>query len=172
MQLVEHTFHEMSALEYHIHTTSLPSYPQSNVLIVAFEGTYGIGSKGNGDANFINAIIAGARAAWEASSFVLDYRSMDYEWGDGLTVATGQEKLTAEEYRMLGPFFPSPICSATLISDRNREAIHSLVRSEYGHNPDAVAGSEDAWLFDDLASALTAFEDARHQFRAGAGDDK
>ena len=172
MHLVEHTFQEMSALEYRIYTTPLPSFPQSNVLIVAFEGTYGVGSKGNGDAEFINAIIAGAQSAWEASSFVLDYRGMVYEWGDRLTVATGQEKQTPEEHKLLGPFCPGPRCSATLISDRNREAIHSLVRSEYGHNPDAVAGSEDAWLFDDLASALAAFENAWHQFQAETGNDK
>jgi hypothetical protein len=158
MELVEHTFEELSKLKYRIYTTTLSNECQNNVLVVAFEGEYGFGCKGNADARLIAAIIAGVRAAWESSYFVLDYRSMTYEWGDMLPLATGQEKMSDEVFQMLRVFGSAPGCSATLISDRNRDSINSLIASDCGYGTDA------SWLFDDLDAAIVAFEDARKRF--------
>ncbi len=160
MEIIEHTFAELSQLKYRIYTTFLPNVPNRSVLIVAFEGKYGIGCKGNDDAEFINAIVVAARAAWQSSCFVLDYRAMEYEWGDRLLVETGHKEITQETAAVLRAFGGMPDCSATLVSDLNREATSSLLGSEYGY------GSDSAWLFDDLDAALAAFESVWRQFQA------
>jgi len=164
MELVEHTFAELSELKYRIYTTLLPNVLHREVLVIAFEAEYGYGCKGNGDAIFINAVITGARAAWASSFFVLDYRGLNYAWGDMLPVETGQKEMAAEKQRLLRAFGGVLECSATLISDRNREAMHRLLASDYG------LGSDTSWMFDDLASALAAFENTWRQFQAERAD--
>lgn len=159
MELVEHTFDELSALKYRISTTSLPNLPKIDVLIVSFEGEYGYGCKGNGDARYINAIITAAETSWENECFVLDYRNMKYEWGDKLPVATGNQLLSDNEQRILRVFNAMPKHGATLVSKRNRKGIHSL-----------TPASQRSWLFDSLEDAFAAFESVWHQFQLGASD--
>ena len=117
MKLTEHTFAELSALKYRIFTTCLPNVPNKDILIAA------------------------ARAAWGSSCFSLDYRALEYEWGDGLLVQTGYEEVTQETAATMQMCGAMPDCSATLISNLNREAITSLLRSEYGQ------GLNEAWQF-------------------------
>ncbi len=159
MEVIEHTFEELSALKYRIYTTTLPNLSQIEVLIVAFEGEYGYGCKGNSDATYINAIIVASATAWEHSCFILDYRNMKYEWGDKLPVETGRGRLTDDEERVLRIFNALPNHSATLISKRNRRGIRSLTPS-----------SAKKWLFESLEDALAAFESAWHQFYREASE--
>ncbi len=163
MELTEHTFEELSALKYRIYTTFLPNVPSREVLIVAFEGEYGFGCKGNSDAIYIDAIITAAAAAWQTSFFVLDYRAMSYEWGDMLPLEWGPEQIMAETDQIYRLFGSVPKCSAVLISERNRESIESLLNSEevYGLR----AGSGIPWLFEDLDAALAAFEGVWQQYQ-------
>lgn len=159
MELTEHTFEELSALKYHIYTTTLPNLPKIDVLIVSFGGEYGYGSKGNGDATYINAIITAAECSWESNCFVLDYRNMKYDWGDKLPVATRHELLNDEELRILRVFNAMPKQEATLISKRNKKGIHSL-----------TTPSQKDWLFDSLEDAFAAFENAWHEFQLRVSD--
>lgn len=165
IELTEHTLEELSDLKYRIYTTSLPNLPSREVLIVAFEGEYGFGCRGNGDATYINVIITAAEAAWQTSFLVLDYRAMTYEWGDMLPLEWGPEETTAETDRVIRLSGGSPKCSAVLVSERNRDSIYSLVNSEEVYA--SRAGSGVPWLFDDLDAALVAFDDYRQSFLAG-----
>ncbi len=157
MNLTEHTFEELSALKYRIYTTSLPNVPSREVLIVAFEGEYGFGCKGNSDAEYINATITAAEAVWQTSFFVLDYRAMSYEWGDMLPLDWGLKPVTPEADKLLRGLGSIQKCSAVLVSERNREGISSLINAEeiYGSR----AGSGIPWLFKELDAALAAFEE-------------
>ncbi len=133
--------------------------PNKDVLIITFEGDYGVGCRGNGDATFISTMIDAARASWPSSCFVLDYRAMSYEWGDMLPLMLGPEETSAEVAPMHRAFGAMPYCCATLISDLNREAIASLLASAYGY------GSDPTWLFDGLGDALEAFEGVWRQMQ-------
>ena len=156
MKLTEHTFEELSALKCRIYTTLLPGVPEREVLIVAFEGEYGIGCKGNSDATYIHAMLTTAEVVWQASLLVLDYRAMSYEWGDELPLDWGPEQLTEESVKIVRLFGGVPKHTAVLVSGLCRESIESLINAEevYGTR----AGSGIPWLFDDLEAALAAFE--------------
>lgn len=156
MKLTEHTFEELSALKCRIYTTLLPGVSEKEVLIVAFEGEYGYGCKGNSDATYIHAMLTAAEAAWQTSFLVLDYRAMSYEWGDRLPLDWGPEQLTLGAEKIVQLFKGVPKHTAVLVSERCRESIKSLINAEevYGH----CAGSGIPWLFDDLEAALAAFE--------------
>ena len=156
MKLTEHTLEELSALKCRIYTTLLPAVSQKEVLIVAFEGEYGYGCRGNSDATYIHAMLTAAEAVWQTSFLVLDYRAMSYEWGDRLPLDWGPEQPTPEAEKIVQLFGDVPKCTAVLASDRCRESVKSLINVEevYGHR----AGSGIPWLFDDLEAALAAFE--------------
>lgn len=104
MELIEHTFEELSLLKYRIFTTCLPNVPNKNVLVVAFEGEYGYGCKGNSDSTYIHAMLTAAEAVWETSFVVLDYRAMSYQWGDQLPLGCGPEQLTEKSKRIVRLF--------------------------------------------------------------------
>ena len=156
MELTEHTFAELSFLTHRIFTTRLPNVPSQDVLIVAFEGEYGYGCKGNGDATYIHAMLTAAEAAWQTSFLVLDYRAMSYQWGNRLPLDWGPEQMTKEETKIVRLFGGVPKCTAVLVSDQCRDGIASLISSKEMYGP--RAGSGIPWLFDDLEAALAVFE--------------
>jgi len=143
MQLTRRILNELSNLQYKIFTCPFEKRLQQEALIVAFEGEYGNGSKGNGDALFMTAIIKAALAAWDSVALILDLRAMMYEWGDliGSAVFAGADR-----------YFDAPFPTSIVISDRNREGMTSFMRDEVGQDP-------QKWLFDSLEEALRAVEE-------------
>jgi hypothetical protein len=94
--------------------------------VVAFEGEYGYGSKGNGDAHFMTAIIKASLAAWRASTLVIDLRKMPYEWGDliAMAIAAGQDQ-----------YLDAPFPTVIIVSDHNRTGLTNLIRDKTLGNP-------------------------------------
>jgi hypothetical protein len=139
-QLKERKLEELSNLRYRIYTYPLEeeSYPEA--VMVAFEGEYGIGSKGNGDAVFMRAVIMMALEAWQPQALVIDLREMTYVWGDYIVtaIAAGQ-----------GRYFDMPFPTAIVVSDRNRQGLTSLISDEMDADP-------SQWLFDTLEEAVRA----------------
>ncbi|MEP7284786.1 MAG: hypothetical protein ABI947_03330 [Chloroflexota bacterium] len=134
---------DLSNLKYEFFSCSFLTVPQRTVLIVAFEGEYGYGSKGNGDASFMEAIIRAALAAWGPWALILDLRKMTYEWGDEILKA-----ISASQER----YFDLPFPTAIVISDKNSEGLTSLVLEEMFSDP-------ATWLFNSLDAALQAVEE-------------
>jgi len=75
---------ELSKLQHSITMIdmTLPGGGLSSVLVLKFSGTYGHGSEGNPDADYIHAITAGACALEFPDAVVFDLSAMAYEWGE------------------------------------------------------------------------------------------
>jgi hypothetical protein len=56
MELAEHRFDELSRLQYRIFTCALGGKHNARALVLKFSGVYGVGSAGNGDADFMRVI--------------------------------------------------------------------------------------------------------------------
>jgi hypothetical protein len=72
----------LSALSYRIRTCGFGGKWNPTALILEFSGTYGWGSQGNSDADFIAAIKAVALEVLRVHAVVFDFREMCYEWGN------------------------------------------------------------------------------------------
>jgi hypothetical protein len=146
MELKAISFRELSQIEYELSIGVGPT-TESQILVVSFTGTCGIGSAGNDDATFMRAIIVAALDAWSPSGLVLDLRHLAYEWGDLMTgVLCGGDRYCAV------PVLPA----AVVVSDLCREGLTSLVEHE-------IMGDSAHWLFEDLESAI---EEVERQIRA------
>ena len=118
-------------------TSDLPS-----ILVVSFAGTYPEGSRGNNHGHYIAASTVHGLAIFDPWCVVLDFRDLDYRWGNTL--------LLVFEYieRFMGgdegdPSFPVVVVT----SDKCREAFLSLVTPTGGQPPE--------WHFDDVDAALS-----------------
>jgi len=143
MELTERKLEDLSQLHYRFYTCPFFEHPSSKALVVAFEGEYGYGAKGNDDAIFMAAIIKAGLEAWGHSALIIDLRMMSYVWGDMIGQA-----LTAGHGRYINAVFPTGV----IVSDRNREGLTSFVRQELDEDP-------AKWLFESLADALRAVEE-------------
>src|ERR1700747_1694426 len=82
MDLSERRFDELIRLQYRIFTFPLGGKHHAKALVLKFSGVYGIGSEGNGDADFMLAITRAATSVWHCHAVVFDLRELAYEWGD------------------------------------------------------------------------------------------
>jgi hypothetical protein len=82
MDLVERRFDELSRLRYRIFTCALGGKHNPTALVLRFAGTYGVGSAGNGDADFMRVITFASTSAWHCHAVVFDLRELVYEWGN------------------------------------------------------------------------------------------
>lgn len=90
MTLTEHRFDELSKLQYRVFIGALEGKHKHAVLVLKFSGTYGIGSAGRGDANFMQAITEAALTAWTCDAVVFDLRELAYEWGNDIWALFGR----------------------------------------------------------------------------------
>ncbi len=143
MRLIERKLKDLSNLHYKIFTCSLPKRSHLDAIVVTFEGEYGYGSKGDGDAHFMAAIIKAALVAWRTSALVIDLRKMTYEWGDliAMAIAAGQDQ-----------YIDAPFPTAIIVSDHNRTGLTSLIRDE-------ILGNPSEWLYNTLKDAINAVEE-------------
>jgi hypothetical protein len=84
MDLVEHRFDELSRLQYRIFTCDLGGKHNPTALLLRFVGTFGVGSAGNKDADFMRVITGAAISAWRCHAVVFDLRELAYVWGNGI----------------------------------------------------------------------------------------
>jgi hypothetical protein len=84
MKLVEHRFDELSRLQYRVSTCALGGKHNPMALVLKFSGAYGVGSAGNGDADFMRVITCAATSAWHSHAVVFDLRELSYEWGNSI----------------------------------------------------------------------------------------
>ena len=84
MQFVERHFEDLSGIRCRMYTSEFGTEYHPVALILAFSGTYRIGSEGNGDATYMVGIRRAAMAAWHADALVYDLRELRYEWGNAI----------------------------------------------------------------------------------------
>jgi hypothetical protein len=84
VELIEHRFEDLSRLKYRIFTCSLGGKHHATAMVLKFSGTYGVGSDGNGDADFMHVITLAALSAWHCHAVVFDLRELSYEWGNAI----------------------------------------------------------------------------------------
>lgn len=138
MNLIEHRFDELSNLEYRVFLGVLEGEHNRTALVLKFTGTYGIGSAGRRDADFMQAITEAALAAWRCDAVIFDLREMAYEWGDDIWRVFGHG---------LGYSAISDLRQALIVSD--------LCRGGF-----STCGTIVPPMFDDLDTAATFLRDA------------
>ena len=72
----------MSKLKFSTYIAQFDAKWNPRALILEFSGTYGSGSAGNDDADFIEMIRVAALTVLHVHAIVYDFRNMDYEWGN------------------------------------------------------------------------------------------
>lgn len=139
---------QLSAIVHrHFITATAPS-----VLVVSASGEYRRGSLGNPDARAMRAEILRGIGAYSPLAVVLDWRELDYAWGDGLLMVLADvgsvllDDYANDPHRDLLP----PLNIVT--SSRCRPALFSLL----GLSPD----QPPAWHFSDLGPAVAASQAA------------
>src|SRR5262245_46357125 len=110
------------------------------VLIVAFEGAYGIGSAGNSDATFMRAASAAGVEAFFPDAVIFDFTRLKYVWGDMLeSVYSTAPNLPGEAKQRF----------AVLVGPECREAVRTLELGEFSSEP----LSSIPWAHETLESA-------------------
>lgn len=143
MQLTECNLSDLSSIRYSYSVAQIPGRLRSSILVVRFEGIYGTGCGGNGDATFMSAIIAAGIEAWEPEAIVLDLQNLAYQWGDLMGKPLSMHQCHGDS--------DSPLRTAVVVSDLNRNGLTSLLRDELFLHPSEI-------FFESLEEALTAMQ--------------
>lgn len=98
-----------------------PDGGASDVLVIAFHGTYRRGSQGNPDGAFLRGQVMAGLATYAPSCLLLDFRDLSYEWGNTL-LGVFQD---VDQFMNDGEGVPFPVL--TVASDRSAPALHSLL---------------------------------------------
>lgn len=128
MHLTEHRFEDLSDLKYRIFTCDLGGEHHAQAMVLQFSGTYGVGSEGNGDAEFMRVTSLAALSAWRVHAV----RELDYEWGNSIWSVFGHG---------IDPSGVERLPVALVVSERCRTGF-------------ASCASLVPKMFDDLESAL------------------
>jgi hypothetical protein len=107
------------------------------ILVLSFSGRYRPGHYGAPDAGFIRGIMQAALGAWRPEALILDFRRLDYVWGD-------------EMEEVLGCRGEIELPYAVVVGDPCRPAITTLVRQ---FHPEIVSATELKHIFDDMEGA-------------------
>ncbi|PQO35112.1 ankyrin repeat domain-containing protein [Blastopirellula marina] len=135
-QLTSFDLHAMSDVQVRFSTGEIECEDYSRtILVIHFQGTYGIGSAGNDDALYMTVIGNAGIEAIRPDGVILDMSQLHYEWGDMLDSVLG-----------IGDRSDSQ-SSAVVVGPDCREAIGTLC----GGTTMDVCDQDD--FFDDLADA-------------------
>jgi hypothetical protein len=116
------TYTDLSAIRHEVAVSEAPQFRSPEFLVIHYTGSYRDGSEGTPDALYIVAAAAAARAAWWCPSTILDFRELEYHWGDNMAWVTG---ITWDKgIRLAWPL-------AIVVGDGCRKALRSLLREEY-----------------------------------------
>lgn len=107
-----------------------------NILIVKFSGIYGLGSAGNGDAQYMYACLNMAKSLYDYRALIIDLTQLDYQWGDMIDQIFPK---TTDDYDI----------EVMVIGKKCQKAIHSLIEMDWG-NDEALRSR----IFDNVADAL------------------
>ena len=111
-----------------------------NILVIKYSGKYGIGSAGNKDAQFMFAKGEYGLNLFEPSGAILDFRELEYEWGDmlDLVLNVGSNQYIDSEF---------PI--ALIVGDKCEEAISTLIHRINSKEP----ATTKEWIFHNFEEA-------------------
>jgi hypothetical protein len=90
MEFQERRFDDHSQIEYRIFTCELGGKHNPVVLVLAFRRTYGEGTLGNGDADYMRVTTQAALSLWDVHAVVFDLRGLRYRWGNGIWAVFGR----------------------------------------------------------------------------------
>jgi hypothetical protein len=116
------TYAELSGLRHEVAVADGPRSLVPEFLVIRYFGSYRDGAEGEGDAKYILAAAAAAREAWWSRSTVLDFRDLEYRWGDNMAwvARIGWDS---------GSRLHWPL--AVVVGDKCRDALRSLLREQY-----------------------------------------
>ena len=127
---------DISKLKYKIYRIEASKPKDPDIFIIKFIGNYGMGSKGNSDASFMDAIINLIKHNFYSRT-ILDLSQLHYEWGDEIS-------------RILDGFvLEENTGDALVLGENGRKGISSLYQMDYNKNID-----ENNNIFSDIESAL------------------
>jgi hypothetical protein len=116
------TYTDLSALRHGVAVSETPPFHTPEFLVIRYFGSYRSGADGKPDALYIVATAAAAREAWWCPSTILDFRALEYHWGDNMEWVTG---VTWDKgLRLAWPL-------AVVVGDGCRKALRSLLRERY-----------------------------------------
>jgi hypothetical protein len=145
-----------SDLKYQLYSGNSEIIEYADILVIKFIGQYRIGSAGNPDAAFMQAVSRTAIFEIDPDGILLDLRELHYEWGDMLdgVFELGERyypvKRETQDEELL--FESVPIPQATLIGPYCKEAIYTLI-ADVGDSAE-----ECEWLFEDFDMAWNYLE--------------
>lgn len=108
----------------------LENIQTKRILLARFRGAYGFGSRGADDAHFIRVTLDTLCATFDPDGIVVDFRSLDYEFGDDISIVTYKfHDADAPSFAVVResqvPFFVGASIECYAISDR--EAMERVV---------------------------------------------
>ncbi len=84
MQIREMKLADLSKLQSRVYRCDFGGTHNPKALIFEFSGKYGIGSEGNRDADYMEAITSAWLSICNTNAVVFDLRQMEYEWGNSI----------------------------------------------------------------------------------------
>lgn len=116
------TFAQLSDLRHETFTSEERPFDTPEFLVIRYFGAYRDGSAGRGDALYIVATAEAARTAWYSHFTLLDFRDLQYAWGDEMEWVTsiGWDRVI-QGREPLG----------IVVGEKCRAALKSLLRDEY-----------------------------------------
>jgi hypothetical protein len=116
------SYSELSSLQHEVAVADAPPHQAPEFLVIRYFGSYRDGGEGEPDARYILAAAAAAREAWWSYSTILDFRELEYRWGDNMSWVL---RIAWDPgIRLHWPL-------AIVVSDKCRDALRSLLREEY-----------------------------------------
>lgn len=124
-----------------------------HILVVSISGTYPRGSEGDAHAAFVTVSAMHGLHAFEPDCVVLDFRSLDYQWGNAMLRVFEDIGQFMDCGRESGaPNFPVVVVASGLTGD----ALSSLL------SPEPSAAGEQ--LFDDIDAAIASGVDLAREW--------
>jgi hypothetical protein len=128
------TYAELSAIRHEISISVGQQFQAPEFLVIKYFGRYRDGAAGKDDALCMVAAAAAAREAWWSPSLILDFRDLEYHWGDEMRwviSTTWNSGIRVHE----------PL--AVVVGDKCRDPLRSLLREKY--DIDCVETVDDAY---------------------------
>jgi hypothetical protein len=136
------TFEGETEIRYEIQLETSEDKPRFwCILVLSFSGRYRSGHHGAPDAGYIRGIMQAALGVWRPKALILDFRKLDYTWGD-------------EMEEVLGCRGEIELPYAVVLGDQCRPAITTLLQV---FNPKIVSATEHTLPMQGM----------RHTFRLG-----
>ena len=146
MPLKSVTFERETDIRYEFQLeTSDEKRPSWCILLAKFSGHYRPGHRGAPDARFIQGITQAAVGVWCPAALILDFRNLDYVWGDEMEEVLG----CRGEIRSL-PYVIRWLPYAVVLGDQCRPAITTLLQV---FRPEIASATELEHFFDDIEEA-------------------